>query len=248
VDSPEATVQDIRELYVSNPKEAEKSIEAYLLERLEGRSPEEKCAFVEDLALHFSLRESSPPASRELESRALTDLLTLLLGQRISSLDLASPEISRKLAASLNTVFDTLNDLVAVIRATLLGEDPDLQTIRHIISADLRDEKESKSLESHLKQIKTAFLIASEASGAAAKREIARVLGELDPDHIASEAEKGLRFGFMRKAELFEFYKEKYDRIRKWADSERCLEDFTREFERACRRLFDAKGGLYEMG
>lgn len=248
MNSLEAMARDIRELYASNPREAEQSIMEYLNERLEGRSPEEKCAFVEEIAAQFKPLEASPAAPVEQESQALTQLLALLLGQRISSLDLSSPEISRKLAASLNTLFDSLNDLVAVMRATLLGEDQNLQTIRHIISADLKAEKETKSLDTHLKQIKTAFLIAGEASRNAAKNETTRILRELNPDAIVSEAEKGSRFGFMRKVEHFDIYREKYDRIRKWADSERCLEDFTREFERACRQLFDAKGGLHEMG
>lgn len=248
MNSLEATARDIGELYASNPRKAEEAIEAYLNERLEGRSHEERCAFIEEIAAHFKPMDASPAAPAEQESQALTQLLALLLGQRISSLDLSSPEISRKLAASLNTLFDSLNDLVAVMRATLLGEEQDLQTIRHIISADLRAEQETRSLETHLKQIKTAFLIAGEASRTAAKNETARILRDLDPEAIVSEAEKGSRFGFMRKAEHFEVYREKYDRIRKWADSQRCMEDFTRQFERACRQLFDAKGGLHEMG
>ncbi len=248
MNSLEAMVRDIRELYASNPLEAEESIEAYLSGRLEGLSTEEKCTLIGEIATQFKTLEAVPAAPTEQESHALSDLLALLLGQRISRLDLSSPEISRKLAASLNTLFDSLNDLVAVMRATLLGEDPDLQTIRHIISADLKAEQETKSLDTHLRQIKTAFLVAGEASRTAAKNETARILRELDPDAIVSEAEKGSRFGFMRKAEHFEIYRERFDRIKKWADSERCLEDFTREFERACRQLFDAKGGFHEMG
>jgi hypothetical protein len=41
----------------------------------------------------------------------------------------------------------------------------------------------------------------------------------------------------MKKAEFFEAYREKFEKIKKWYESERFEEDFSREFERSCERL-----------
>lgn len=245
-DSLNTIAEEIRDLYASDPGNAERLLEDYLERKLEGFSLEDRISHVGRVSACFRTRKPEGIPSGDRDDNQSAHLLAILLGEKISGLDPTTPETSRKLAASLNRVFDNLSDLVTVIRTTLLGKDPCFQTIRHIISADLKGEQESKSLEAHLRQIKGAFLITREAFRTAARTEVARILDELDPEKIAGGSEKGLKFGFMRRADLFEIYKEKYDDVRKWFASERFLEDFIREFEKVCRRLVNEKGGLYE--
>lgn len=242
----ETVIRDIRNLYGANPGNAEALIEDYLLTVVEGVSDEDAASFIEEVGNRLQPQKGRAGPFQESETGAMANLLALLLGRRISNVDLSSPELSRKLASALNTVFDNLNDLVAVIQTTLLGEDPSLQTIRHLISEDIRGEGESRTLEEYLRQIKEAFLVASQAFKAASRTEIAKILDELDPDPIVSEAEKGAVFGFMRKGEFLELYRERYERINKWFHSERSSEEFVREFERACQQIYKEKGGLHE--
>jgi hypothetical protein len=233
----------IRAHYRADGARAETSIESYLEERLQGCSPEEKLALLERLRKIFEpsqpRRESS---EHEQESEVFAGLFSLILGQRISSPELGSRDLVQRLARALNNIFDHLNELVSIIRSTFGEEDPALETIRHLIGSDLGSENQSGSLESYIGQIKEAFLIGEQAFKLAAHNEVGKMLAELDPDHISAEAEKGMRFGFMRKAEFFEAYREKFGQIKKWFESERFLEDFSREFERACQKLHSEKG------
>lgn len=244
--SVENVANDIKRLTLTDDLQAEELIEGYLSSKLQSLSMEEKHDFLKRLCDAFDTPR--PKESFELNSsdRALTFFFSLLLGQKITASDLSSQELSLKLAHSLNTVFDSLNELVAIINSTLLGEEAGLQTIRHIISADLRAEGESQSLGTFLSQIKEAFLIANLAFKSAARNEVSKILTEFDPDHIASEAEKGLKFGFMRKAELFEVFREKFEQFNKWFQSERFVDEFSRQFEKECQRLYLEKGGRNE--
>jgi hypothetical protein len=241
--SVDKLASQIRAHYRTNGPRAETLIETYLEERLEGCSPEKKLALLEELRKTFepsqSMRESP---EHEQESEVFSALFSLILGQRISSPEIGSKDLVQRLARALNNIFDHLNELVSIIRSTFGEEDPALETIRHLIGSDLGSENQSGSLESYIGQIKESFLIGEQAFKLAAHNEVGKLLAELDPDHISAEAEKGMRFGFMRKAEFFEAYREKFGQIKKWFESERFLEDFSREFERACQRLNSEKG------
>jgi hypothetical protein len=233
----------IRGYYRADGPRAETLIEIYLERRLEGFSTEEKLALIERLRNTFGPSQSGRESSEHgQELEVLANLFSLILGQRISSPDLGSMDLVQRLARSLNNIFDHLNELVSIIQSTFGEGAPGLETIRHIIGSDLGSENRSGSLESYIGQIKEAFLIGEQAFKLAAHNEVGKMLAELDPDHISAEAEKGMRFGFMRKAEFFEAYREKFGQIKKWFESERFLEDFSREFERACERLHSEKG------
>jgi hypothetical protein len=241
--SVDELAEQIRACYRADGPRAEILIESYLERRLEGFSSEEKLAFIERLRNSFGpSRSGRENPQEEQESEVFANLFSLILGQRISSPELGSKDLVQRLARSLNNIFDHLNELVSIIQSTFGEGDPGLETIRHIIGSDLGSEDRSGSLESYIGQIKEAFLIGEQAFKSAAHNEVGKMLAELDPDHISAEAEKGLRFGFMRKAEFFEAYREKFGQIKKWFESDRFLEDFSREFERACERLHSEKG------
>jgi hypothetical protein len=52
-----------------------------------------------------------------------------------------------------------------------------------------------------------------------------------------------LKFGPMKKAEMFDIYEQRYGKIQKWFSSGRFMEDFLREFEKNCQTQFGKKGG-----
>jgi hypothetical protein len=241
--SVEELANGVRSCYGSDSTRAESLIEKYLETMLEGFPLEEKLAFVEKLRTNLRTSRAGHLGSKgDPETATYTDLFSLILGQRITGTDLGSEALIERLAGSLNSIFDQLNALVGIINATFGEEAATLETIRHIIGSDLVSGKGSGSLAGYIGQIKEAFLVANEASKAAAVNEVSKILAELDPDLLAREAEKGLRFGFMRKGELFETYREKYGQIKKWFEAGHFVEDFSREFEKACQRLHSEKG------
>jgi hypothetical protein len=236
-------VGDVRTCYRSDSARADFAIAHYLETRLAELSGEEKLVLLEQLRAAF---EPSPAKRSHPESdghaAGLADLLSLILGQRVAGPDLGSENLIERLAGALNSIFDQLNELVGIINTTFGQEPSATETIRHLIGADLGREKASESLGGYIGQIKEAFLIANRAFRVAATNEVGKILAELDPERLAGDAEKGLRFGFMRKGELVEAYREKYGQIRKWFEAEHFLEDFSREFERACQQLHSEKG------
>jgi hypothetical protein len=230
----------IRTCYRSDHTQAETRIENLLETRFEGFLPAEKLALIEELRRVFETPPARSPGSAD--TVALSDFFSLLLGQRIASTDLGSEDLTQHLASSLNSIFDQLNELVGIIHATFGEETSALETIRHLIGSDLDRKEASGSLSSYIGQIKDAFLIANQAAKLAASIEVGKILAELDPERLAGDAEKGLRFGFMRRGELVEAYREKYRQIKKWFEAEHFIEDYAREFERACQRLHSEKG------
>jgi hypothetical protein len=151
-------------------------------------------------------------------------------------------ELSEKLAASLNTVFDSLNAIVGGINGTLLGRKEELETIRFIIGSDLGGSKSSGSLQEYLDRIQEAFSVAHRAFQEASERKTGELLDELSPENISSKAEGGLKFGPMRKAELWDIYEERFRAVKKALDSGKLRESLLREFERSCQRMYKTEG------
>ena len=74
-----------------------------------------------------------------------------------------------------------------------------------------------------------------EAFKSAARTKVLQILQALDPDNIVAERSGGLKIGPLRKAQDFDILKQRIERIRKWYDSGRFMEDFIREFEKNCQ-------------
>ena len=229
--------QEIRQAYESDPSQAEALVEAHLRERLNGLSLNERLARLEELAAEFSKASPCPSGGEGEDEEVLSRVFSLLLGRKVSQADLSSSELLQRLAESLNTIFDTLNQLVSVINATLMGQGAGEETIRQVIGFYLEGEGQSKSLESYLGQIKKAFLIAQQAFKKAAHIKVKQILVELDPERISETASGGLKFGPLRKAEFFEIYEEKFHTIKRWFESGRFTEEFLREFEKSAKKL-----------
>ena len=218
------------------------SVEAYLHEQMHGLEHDARIAALQALIERFG-GICRPVDSDTADDAVLTQICSLLLGRKVSRDDLSSSELLEKLAESLNTIFNTLNQLISVINMTFTGEGSPEQTIRQVIGFRLEGEGQGSSLETYLGQISNAFLTSQQSFKEAAHAKIRQVLEVLDPEQLAAETGKGLKFGPLKKAEMFDLYEQRYAKIQKWFHSGRFMEDFLREFEKNCQTKFGNQGG-----
>jgi hypothetical protein len=232
--SNDELAHEIRQIYGSNPLQAESAIERFLIKRLATLSDNEKKSFLTSLAAIFHTPERDKTPENGTEEAVFTGIFSLLLGKEVSNENLSAPEIMERLSESLNTIFVTLNRLVQNINATLLGGNTDEQTIRHVIGSRLEDQAPQVSLEEYLGRIDKAFFISHQAFKQAAHTLVLKMLREIDPEKIAAEAGQGLKFGPLKKAEYFGIYETKFSTLKTWFESGRFMEDLLREFEYNC--------------
>ncbi len=243
--SLEDMARTLRELYRANPGGAREAIEAYLRSSLKDMGGDRRKSFVRRLQAGFS-PTAEPKGSAESTGAPgrLSELVWGILGEDAAPTGRSQVESIEALADALNSIFDHLNSLVALIHETLLGRTMELETIRQAIRSDIAGGRESESIRAYLDHIREAFLIASRAYMLTVRKVIERILNEFDPDRLAQSADQGLKFGFMRRGESFEIYREKYGQFKRWYESDRFSEDFTREFEGTCQRLYSERGGV----
>jgi hypothetical protein len=231
-------IADIRGRARFGDERAPEVIEKYLEERLGGLAAGEKIRLLEEAVNRLKKPDEKADALPGLRSADAKRIVSLLIGREITGLDSTPEEISMRLAKSLNTIFDTLNQIIITIHSTLLGEREQEETIRQVIGFEITGEKRDTSLQGYLDRIQEAFLIAHKGFTAAARQIVGQVLSELDPEKIMSSAEGGLKFGALRKAEYFEAYREKFRLCNDAFQSGRLTEELLREFEKACQRLY----------
>ena len=229
---------EIRIIYNSDLSQAEILIENYLEQQLRDSPPSEKMDRVMQLAQQFKSHSPVNETTFNLESKELSRLVSLLLGNEIFKTDLSSGELTEKLAKSLQTIFDTLNKIISVIQTSLFGETVKFETIRHVIGNNLDKEGGTEPLQNYLDQIKNAFLVSHKAFQQSANAKVKQLLDELDPDRISESAKGGLKFGAFRRAELFDIYKDKFQTCKGWVDSGRFRNEMLREFEKECLKLY----------
>jgi hypothetical protein len=226
--------QEIRQIYHSNPTQAESAIELLLTKRLVALSDTEKKSFLISLAALFDFPKSATTPEAGTEEAVFNGIFSLLLGREVSVENLSGPEIMERLSEALNTIFGTLNRLVQNINTTLLGGNPGEQTIRHVIGSQLEGEKPQVSLEEYLGRIDKAFFVSHQAFKQAAHTLVLKMLREIDPEKIAAEAAQGRNIWPLKKAEYFGIYETRYSTLKKWFESGRFMEDLLREFENNC--------------
>ena len=232
--------EQIRGLYAEHPDQAEERIEALLKNRLAMQGTVEGEVALRQM---IQLFRKTPQNAASVDSQIMTRMFSLLLGRKVEPDDLSSAALLERLAESLNTIFNALNQLISVINISFSGgSQRGDQTIRQFIGFHLEGEDQTKSLEDYLGQINQAFLMTHEAFKKAAQSRVRQILHALDPANIAAERSSGLKLGPLRKAEDFDILKAKIERIQKWFDSGRFMEDFLREFESNCQQ-FNRKDG-----
>jgi uncharacterized protein (DUF2267 family) len=223
---------EVRDIYTSDPRRAAQRIEAHLKDRLSDQSSTAAKAVLRRLIEQLRMRQKTTGST---DSQVLTQVFSLLLGRKVEPDDLSSTEFLERLAQSLNTIFNALNQLISVINMSFTGGHGGDQTIRQFIGYHLEGADQTKPLEEYLGQINRAFLMTHEAFKKTVQTKVQQILQSLDPDLLAAERTSGLKIGPLRKAENFDILKEKIERIQKWFDSGRFMEDFLREFENNCQ-------------
>jgi PAS domain-containing protein len=225
---------EIRNIYISDKNQSEKQIEKFLTNRFKELSGPESLDVLNKLIDEFDNRHPI-----RIDNSIIPRTFSFLLGRDVSRTDLSSTELIERLAESLKTIFDSLNQLIGVINMTLTGETFGDQTIRQVIGFHLEGEEQTKSLESYLGQINEAFLTVQRSFKKTAQIKVGQILEEIDPDRISAQGGGGLKIGPLRKAEYYEIYEEKFRRIKKWFESGRFMEEFLREFEKNCQNLME---------
>lgn len=232
----------ITQLYRSDPRNAAAAIEDYLQNCFVDETVETKVALVEKIAQKFQAETASSEVPvAPLDTHALSKLVPLLLGKNSSEIDCTAEELIERLAESLNTVFDTLNELILGINATFMGHISDTETIRLVIRSNVDDSAESISLHNYLAQIKEAFSIMHEAFKDAAMIKMTEMLTELDPRKIEESLTGGLKIGPFQKAEMFKIYEEKHRTLENWLKTGLITEALLREFEKNCQKIYAKK-------
>lgn len=233
----EQVADEVREIYRSDREHADSRIELYLTGRLKSLPEKEKPLYVKKLRDAFKTTGRGAATAREKE--LISRFLSLLLKKEVFLADYSSEDLLEKLAEGLNTVFDSLNQLVRVIHGSLLGQSTEDGTIRQIIASNLNDKHDFASIESYLEHIKTAFFMAQQAFTKAAETKIGEILLELDPSRISSPATAW--FGPLRKSKHDALYKDKFDRCKTYFESGKFKQDYLREVERICQKMLTSR-------
>jgi len=234
---------EIRQIYISDRVQAENLVEQFLENTLGDISDDDKLGVIDKLTGKFEVDGTLPLGKLNLDQEVVAQIFSFLLGRTVSQAELSSGELLQRLADSLNTIFDMLNQLVSVINMAFLGQGQGAETIRQVIGFHLENDDHTRSLESYLGQITKAFLTAQQAFKYAAEKKMKEILMELEPDRIAASARGGIKLGSLRKAKHFELYAQKYKVFKKWVDSGRYIEELLREFENNCQQIFLQEGG-----
>jgi hypothetical protein len=234
---------DIRKAYLADPLKAETAIEKLLEERIAGQPFKSMPEFSDELCKEFAPSghgaiENSQGGYSNSEPESIAKALSMILGKEISHTELTSEDLMQRLAESFGTIFDSLNELIRVMNTTLLGETSQEETIRTFIGSHMEGQESLQSIKAYIEQIQKTFLITQKAFKGTARSIVRNILTELDPEQISKVSGGGLKVGPLRKAECFEVFEKKYNRCNKWFESDRFMEDFLREFEKNCQRLY----------
>ena len=226
---------EIRNIYISDKNQSEKQIEKFLTIRFKELSGPESLDVLNKLIAEFDTRHQNGIDNLSIDNSIMSRTFSFLLGRDVPRTDLSSTELMERLAESLKTIFDSLNQLISVINMTLTGESSGEETIRQVIGFHLEGEGQTNSMESYLAQINEAFLTAQRSFKKTVKIIVGQILEEIDPDQISTQEGGGLKIGPFRKAEYYGIYEHKFRKIKKWFESGRFMDDFLREFEKNCQ-------------
>jgi hypothetical protein len=223
----------------SRATDPDKELRNFLDFELTDLSPEERLSTLEALDRHFAADGHHKTTTVAAADEASL-LMSRFLGRNFESEGLGQEEIFEKFAKYLDTLFDALNRINAVINQTLIGEEPELATIRKIIGSNIDGEGDVTSISEFLDRIQKSFLIAHTAFQEASSAILTQIMGELDPENLSKSLSSGLKFGALRKAELFDMYDEKFTKMKRWLESGQYKERLLRDFEKRCQREIGA--------
>jgi hypothetical protein len=243
VDRTDDLAVRVRDMFAASPEAARGRIESLLLQELQDLDP--KARLEEARRIRSSLADAPPgsPGPLPEDSGVLGTLMSLLLGNRMPDQDLSSQEFLEQLGHSLNTLFDTLNELVQTVEHNLKGRQDESATIRTVIASEISGKGSARPLHEHLNQIKEAFLVAHKSFQESSAEVMREVLRALSPEKLESKAGGGLKFGALKKAELYDLYKAQYENIVMWFETGRYRDHLLREFEKSCQKDYQKHKG-----
>lgn len=229
---------EILSLADGDPSSLPASVESMLERELREIPKAERLRCLELLADRLSDASPTETSKGSVDSAQMSRLFSMLLGKGFSAEILSSGDMEEKFVAAMNMIFDSLNRIVRVMQTTLVGRSDELETIRQVIGSQLGQYDGGMSVREYLDQIQQAFLTSHTSFQQAARNVALELLNELDPDRISASAGSGLKFGPLRKAELFDIYQEKHRLLSEWLRSEQFTERLLREFEGVCRTSY----------
>lgn len=225
--------EHVREIYRNKPAAAGKQIERLLEDQFAGVSLAEKNEKIQDLATFFRESSGSFSVAGAGAKDELRQFVSLLLGQQIEAGEMDDHALQMQLCTSLNTIFDSLNQLLKAIQLTCNRDGHQFEeTIRHVLKDQLVQDKPEGSLEEYIDQIKKSFFKSLESAQGAHKAIIKKLLAEINPERIMDQSGGGLRIGPLKKAEAFDQYNNVYGELNNWHESGRGHEEFLRTFEK----------------
>ena len=179
----------IQKIFQENGDQSYLLMEDYLQRELASFDVPDKMKVLEKLIDRFdaTLSDEGGLSPVAIDDHVLARVIKLLLGRDISPTDFNSTALLESLADSINTVFESLNQLISVINTTLVGNQDSDQTIRQVIGYHLEGNRNARSLESYIGQIGKAFLESQEAAKKAAHTKVMEILEELSPERIKKE-------------------------------------------------------------
>jgi len=228
----------IQKIFQEHGEQSSLPMDDYLQTELTSFDLPDKIKILQKLIDNFDLSNPNPSGSSSIsiDDHVLARVIKLLLGRDISPTDFNSDELLESLANSINTVFESLNQLISVINTTLVGNQDSDQTIRQVIGYHLEGSPNTRSLESYIGQIGNAFFQSQEASKKAAHTKVMQILEELSPAKIKKEAGVS-KLTPLRKSRYYEVYENKFEKFENWFESGRFMESFLREFEKNCQKI-----------
>jgi len=219
----------------SSNAEPSNELKDFLEAELSEYTAEERLTILESLMVIFAAETPSNPET-DATSDDASRLMARFLGRDLEAEGLSQEVIFSKFSAALNTLFDSINRIMAVINQTLLGENPELATIRKIIGSNIDGEGNAELIGDYLERIQKSFLIAHTSFQQASSTLFSQILGELDPETLSKNLTPGFKFGALRKAELFDMYEEKFVKIKRWNESGQYMERLLQDFEKRCQQ------------
>jgi hypothetical protein len=229
---------ELRAIIQSGPGVPESAVEKYLDDKFRVFAADDKLDLLDLLIEQFKDFSDKRKPPQSIEQKELSRLFPLLLGKKTNLSNLSSDEILVKLSQSLKTVFSMINQIISVIQTSLLGQKAEVESISLIIGSQVDGDAGTILLQRYLDQIQKAFLIAYKASQQAAHNTIQQVLSELDPEKLETATNRDWKFGPLRKAEHFDLMRDKFLACKNWFDSGRADEEFLRDFESVCQKLY----------
>ena len=218
-------VSDILALYNVEGEGKRDAIESYMHSHFD-RSDQG----VKVLKELISIFESAGKCDSHEQDDGEQDIFKLLLGREISHSGFSNQEMMDRLAACLDTIFSSLNEIIAAINNPLteVGD----ATIRFVIGEHLIEGNDLNQLKDQIFKIKNAYLATQDSFRSASHSITKRLLDELNPAVIMDNVQSRLKLECFKKADGFKEFEMRYAKCLKWFESGRFNQDLLNAFEK----------------